>query len=384
MDKSVVIAGAGLAGGLLAARLLSRPNPPAITFVEPGKPFGDHTWSFHAGDVPEAEMAWLQPLVAHRWAGQSVRFPGYERRLSAPYFTMVSDSVRASLEGRVSIVRGEVAEIGPGAVTLKSGERIEGGLVVDARGFLPHPGLVLGYQKFVGLEVETQGPHGVAEPVIMDATVDQLDGYRFVYLLPFSPTRLLIEDTRYTDGAALDDEALNAGVSAYAREKGWSLTRVVRREKGVLPIALAFDPEAFWADRPQEVPVIGMRAGLFHPTTGYSVPEAVRMARIVSDNWSLGSVAVADLVRKAAKERARAGSFYRLLNRMLFKAARPQQRVRVLERFYRLESALIARFYAGETSRSDQARILIGKPPVSVVRAMGCLFEAPFLRRGKT
>jgi len=63
------------------------------------------------------------------------------------------------------------------------------------------------------------------------------------------------------------------------------------------------------------------------------------------------------------------------LNRMLFRAARPDQRYRVLERFYRLPQPLIERFYAGETTLADKARILSGKPPVPIGAALTCLVE---------
>ena len=72
-------------------------------------------------------------------------------------------------------------------------------------------------------------------------------------------------------------------------------------------------------------------------------------------------------------------SFYRLLNRMLFRAAEPGQRYRVLERFYRLPQPLIERFYAGEATLADKLRILSGKPPVPIGRALACLSEAPLL-----
>ena len=55
---------------------------------------------------------------------------------------------------------------------------------------------------------------------------------------------------------------------------------------------------------------------------------------------------------------------------MLFRAAEPQERYRVLERFYRLDAGLIARFYAGQSSMFDRARILAGKPPVPIRRAI--------------
>ena len=67
--------------------------------------------------------------------------------------------------------------------------------------------------------------------------------------------------------------------------------------------------------------------------------------------------------------------------------AAPAARRKVLERFYRLPEPLIERFYAGDLTRADQARILIGRPPIRVRDALPCLREAPLiddLRRKRT
>jgi lycopene beta-cyclase len=48
----------------------------------------------------------------------------------------------------------------------------------------------------------------------------------------------------------------------------------------------------------------------------------------------------------------------------------------VLERFYRLSPPLIQRFYAARLTWRDQARILIGKPPVPIPAAMKCIRES--------
>ena len=55
---------------------------------------------------------------------------------------------------------------------------------------------------------------------------------------------------------------------------------------------------------------------------------------------------------------------------MLFLAAKPNERVRVFEHFYRLPDDLVGRFYGGRLSLADKARILTGKPPVPVLRAL--------------
>ena len=79
-----------------------------------------------------------------------------------------------------------------------------------------------------------------------------------------------------------------------------------------------------------------------------------------------------EAVSKAAWTRR---GYYRLLNRMMFRACEPNQRYRVLERFYRLPQPLVERFYAGDATMGDKIRILTGKPPVPVSRAMRCLTE---------
>jgi lycopene beta-cyclase len=58
---------------------------------------------------------------------------------------------------------------------------------------------------------------------------------------------------------------------------------------------------------------------------------------------------------------------------LLFGAAAPHERYRVLERFYRLSGPLIARFYAGSSTGLDKLRILSGKPPVPLLRALRVL-----------
>jgi lycopene beta-cyclase len=209
----------------------------------------------------------------------------------------------------------------------------------------------------------------------MDASVRQEDGYRFVYLLPFGPRELLIEDTYYSDGAALDRDALRARVSAYAAERGWEIARVIREEEGVLPIALGGDIAAFWEDGDAGVPRVGMRAALFHPTTGYSFPDAVRVADLVAAADRPDAGLLYDVLRSHSEAQWRRRGFYRMLNRMLFLAAEPDRRYRVLERFYRLDEALVARFYAADSTFADKARILIGKPPVPVGRALSALMK---------
>jgi lycopene beta-cyclase len=61
---------------------------------------------------------------------------------------------------------------------------------------------------------------------------------------------------------------------------------------------------------------------------------------------------------------------------MMFLAAEPEDRFRVLERFYRLPLGLTQRFYAGRLTWWDKIRLLAGRPPVSLRRALANFAES--------
>jgi lycopene beta-cyclase len=372
----IVIAGGGLAASLAALRLA--PAARVLLIDQRADPLAGHTWSFHSGDIDAAQRAWLDPAIRRAWDGQDVRFPGRTRTLRSGYACLDADSLGAALAGVPGVTRltARVASIDAGGVTLADGTRIGAELAIDAHGFAPHPAIQVRSQKFLGQELRLTAPHGLTRPVIMDATVPQMDGYRFFYLLPFDDTRLLVEATYYSDGATLSADDQRAGIADYVASQGWQIAGVIREEIGVLPIALRFDADAFWRSVPRDVPTIGLRAMRFHPLTGYSLPHAVRGADLIARHWRQGPLALARALRRDSLADAKAQGFYRLLSRMLFEAAAPDERRRVMDRFYRLPEPLIERFYAGQSTLADKARILTGRPPVPVRRALRCLPES--------
>lgn len=384
-DADLIIVGGGLAAGLIAWRLkVSRPELRVLVLERGGRLGGEHTWSFFDGDVAPQVLGWLKPLITYSWPGYTVAFPTHSRRFSTRYNSITAeqfDAVIAPVLGASVKLSCEALEVHADRVVTCEGRTLRAPAIIDARGPGAGLGLVLAWQKFLGVEVETAQPHGVDEPLMMDATVDQEDGYRFVYLLPFSPRRLLIEDTRYADGPLLDRAALRTQVERYAAAKGWTITKVIRAEHGVLPIALAGDIRAFWRDAedPGQPARAGLRAGLFHPTTGYSLPDAARLADSIAALPTLTTETLKTTIRGVSTQAWADRSFYRLVNRMLFRAGLPDLRYRVLQRFYRLPQPLIERFYAGRATRMDKLRILTGKPPVPMGPAIACISESRLL-----
>jgi lycopene beta-cyclase len=378
----VLLVGGGLANSLVAWRLARTRPELRVVVVESGTALGgNHTWSFHGRDVAPAQLEWLRPLVAHTWPRYDVRFPRRSRRLRGEYHCVPSarlhDVVSQALASDRVLLGRAARAVAPDHVRLEDGTRLDAPCVVDGRGDAGARGLRLGFQKFLGLELELDGDHGLDAPMLMDATVPQAGGFRFVYVLPLGPRRLLVEDTLYADTPALDAAALRRAIEAYVAARGWRVAGVRREERGVLPIPLGGAIATVLDAPPADVPKSGLRAALYHPTTGYSLPEAVRFADALAAlrGEALRSAPLLAWQRERTLRLWRRGRFARWLNRMLFQAAEPGQRYRVLQRFYGLSEGLIARFYAHELSAFDRVRLLAGRPPVPVRRALGCLFE---------
>lgn len=390
--QDLIIAGGGLAAGLLALVLSDRRPETRVTIIEARATLGEgRTWSFHGPDVDAGLLALLRPALRGSWSGQTVRFPGYDRAFSTPYHTVDPGRFHDLILSRIgagNVRLGQrVTALSPSAVTLESGETLAGTCVLDARGWSAETarGLVLGYQTFFGQEFEFDRPHGLATPIIMDATIEQGGDYRFIYCLPYSETRMLIEDTHYSDSPTLDHATAARDIAAYAKARGWGAGKVVDQEDGCLPVVIAADHAPFANGTPEVAP-IGVRAGLFHPTTSYSLPDAARVATALADLEDLTTAKAAERATALARDAWRRNAFYRRLNTMLFIAAQGDERRRVMERFYRLPQGLVERFYSGTTTAGDKARILVGRPPVPILRAARSLLPGAaraYARRGE-
>lgn len=373
----IAIAGGGLSGALIALALRARRPELSVALIEGGPAIGGHhIWSFFASDIDPADRALVEPLAAARWdRGYDVAFPEYRRTLPTQYRSIASENLAAAVEQAMPrgavFTDARVETLDAGGVTLRSGDRIAADAVIDARGLGGEQLSALqgGWQKFAGQMLELDAPHGLTRPVVMDASVAQHGGYRFVYVLPFGPSSLFVEDTYYADDPALDSELLAGRIAEYAAAKGWQVTSVSRQETGVLPVVTGGDFAALWQDVPHGVALAGVRAGLFQPLTSYSLPDAVRFASHVAALPALDGAAIAAASHRYARAHWQRGRFYRMLAAMLFGAAKPDRRYRVLQRFYRLNEGLIERFYAGRSTAADMARVLAGRPPVPLTKA---------------
>lgn len=380
----IAIIGGGLAGGLIALAVRRIRPELDVRLLEAGPVLGgNHRWSWFASDLGADGARLMAPFRKAEWPGEGydVRFPGYARQLGSSYQSLDSADFDAALRRELGqqTIRTDtrVAALEAGRVQLESGGEITARVVIDCRDGAEMAALNGGWQVFMGRHMRLTKPHGLARPTIMDASVAQLGGYRFVYVLPLGANDVFIEDTYYQDTPTLDRSALSARIDEYAAAQGWH-GEPVHSETGVLPVITGGDFGAFQAaQRIAGVAQAGARGGFTHPLTSYTMPFAVAIAlEIAADADLSGDQLAAKLEARARQHWAQTG-FYRMLGRMLFGAALPEERWRIFARFYRLNPALIERFYAGRSTWADRARVLIGKPPVTITRAVRALAGGP-------
>ena len=375
-QADIAILGGGLAGGLIALALAERQPELDIVLIEQDEALGgNHVWSFFGPDVAKEDRWLLERLVVKGWKGYDVAFPGLDRTLPATYYSMTSErlnyELRQTLPPRSILSGRRVVEADARKVRLADGSRVSANAVIDARGMRLSGELTGGWQKFVGRLVELEEPHGLERPVVMDANVDQIDGYRFVYCLPFGPREVFVEDTYYSDSSTLDRAAVGQRIERYCADRGWTITRTISEEHGVLPVVSGGDFDAFWRATGESTAKAGTRAGLFHPLTSYSLPHAVRFAAALAARKDFSAEGLARFSEDHARTEWKRADFARRLAKMLFEAATPHERYKVLERFYRLDNKLIERFYGARSTLTDKLRLVSGKPPVPFFRGLG-------------
>ncbi|MBA4046369.1 MAG: lycopene cyclase [Erythrobacter sp.] len=388
----VIIVGGGLAGGLIALALHRHAPDCRFVVIEAGRSFGGHhRWSWFETDIRPGARGLMEGFALNGWdEGYDITFPRLTRTLPTSYRSLASAefhrALTAELPGSCVMLETKAASLDAGGVTLADGTRIAAKRVIDCRPFKSSQHLAGGWQVFLGQQFRCETPHGLTRPVIMDASVDQLAphgngaAYRFVYVLPLSPTDVFIEDTYYADQPKMDADVLRGRVAEYAHRHGWK-GEIVDSEAGILPVISGGDFAAAQAEIAiPGVAMAGARGGFSHPLTSYTLPFAVdnalAIAHLIAKRPDLTGGELAAFCTRRAKRHWRATGYYRMLSRMLFEAAEPGKRVVVFEHFYALRGALVERFYAGRSTWPDRLRILTGKPPVAIPRAIRALFSS--------
>ncbi len=128
------------------------------------------------------------------------------------------------------------------------------------------------WQHFLGWMVETDTPtFNIDKARMMDFSVDNSKDIRFVYVLPFSTNKALVECTIFSESLVVD-ASYEATLQAYMQQKFNCNYQITATEKGKIPMQLYQKPTL---QHPNIIP-IGTAAGCIKPSTGYSFTRAMQ------------------------------------------------------------------------------------------------------------
>lgn len=129
-------------------------------------------------------------------------------------------------------------------------------------------------QHFIGWFVETETSFFDSENVtFMDFSVDQKQNTRFMYILPFSKDKALVEYTLFSKDL-LSEQEYEQEIELYLNKMGLKDYSIYKKEKGNIPMTVF----PFWKNNEKRVLFIGTAGGWTKASTGYTFKNSVKKA----------------------------------------------------------------------------------------------------------
>jgi lycopene beta-cyclase len=248
----------------------------------------DRTWCFW-----ESEPGPFEQIVHHQWPVLDFYTGDFSRAMDiSPYFyklirgadfyRMVQSRLASLdnihfLEEKVEQVWSSAAE---GTGLRAGGHDIKAGFLFSSiyKKPDPRPGLHWLLQHFKGWWIETEKDEfDPGRATLMDFRIDQSEGTTFMYLLPFSKRRALVEYTLFTE-KILPDAAYDAALAGYLRDRGISHYKITEEERGVIPMTNHRFPAG-----DHHIIYLGTAGGQTKASSGYTFKNIQRHSRALAD-----------------------------------------------------------------------------------------------------
>ena len=361
-DIDLVVLGGGLAGLSLAERLSAAGDraPRTLVLEARARYEDDRTWCFW-----RLEPHRYDALAAASWSRFVVRDRGreatcecadtpYQMIPSGAFYEHARDAIAGSpnvtLELGSAVTAAPVRQGDAWRVEREGGAAVLARHVVDTRPPQQRPDSIL-WQSFVGDVVETA--HDAFDPsaaVLMDFDEACEDGVQFVYVLPTSRRRALVETTVFGPRPlAADALAERQATHVRARAAGADYA-VLRSEHGVLPMGHA------------PLPASGVvRASLFHGGARASTGYAFQRIQAWAD-----ACAASLLTRGVPRPPAREPWLRRVMDEVFLRVLRAQPArggAMLFGMFERAEPGRVIRFLSDRGGLRDALAVVGALPP---------------------
>lgn len=374
IKTDVLILGAGLAGTSLAHHLESMGFEGSIDLCDSRSAFGrEQRWCTWA-DVPDT-MSHLVRKSWDRWSlitdsdefiktSDQIR---YSEIFAPDFFSDLHSDWRGNSAQTRLHLNETVLECKPaseGVVVTTNLREWHARFVFDARfradARKPSPGEGL-HQSFLGWNVEF--PRAVFDPgkvILMDFRLAANEGLNFIYILPYSETKALVESTCFTERSIpwhQHIENVQNYLSVHFGDDYW----IEAEESGSLPMSIR--PKSEIA-RNGGIIRIGAGGDGIRPSSGYAFHRIQRstqvIARMLCETGSVDDIQI-------APER------YRLLDSVFLEVLRGDlgdARKLFASMFENVEADSLARFMLDSGSIADDLRVISSLPKSPFVSAV--------------
>lgn len=368
-----IVTGGGCAGLSFIMHVLQEPSlaQKKILLIEKEeKASNDRTWCYW-----EKDAGLFEEIVYRKWSKAWFHGSGYSslKDLGAYSYKMIRGIDfykhcydRIAQSERVDVFHETVngIENTDGGVVVSAGNEIFRGdfafnSILFEQPVLEDKTLYL-LQHFKGWIIETKEPvFDPEKPTLMDFRVRQDEGTTFVYVMPFSPTRALVEFTLFTP-SLLEQEAYDEGISNYLRDYlNITDSSLLEEEFGVIPMT-----DHVFPTRDGNIVHLGTAGGQTKPSSGYTFRFIQKhAAAVVRELVETGKPFVA----KPLLEK-RFMWYDRVLLHMLFHKKMPGSRIFTLL-FSRNPIQRIFRFLDNETSVGQELILLNTLPQWPFMKA---------------
>ena len=274
----LVIIGGGCAGLSLAYQLslFGESCPRTLIVEERANYTNDRTWCFWDVDEPIHKN-----LAPHVWNNLVIKNNQLAQQYSCketPYFMLPSDVFYEAAVGAIKsntqiqmltgekltddLIKGDAWQI-PTSKFIASATN-----VIDTR---PNKTITkqdsLMWQSFVGYEIELEHPlFNEDELVLMDFDANFKEGLGFIYCLPISKSKALIEYTVFSEDLFVTNQLKSHLIEKISEYTNNATYKILRQEAGILPMGNKLiqqkeDPSYLFA---------GLFAGAARPSSGYA------------------------------------------------------------------------------------------------------------------
>jgi len=369
----LIILGGGCAGLSLAARLAASSSPGFRTLVVESRTHyaNDRTWCFWGGNLSSGGHA-----VARQW--QTMRLTSGAQTVfvdcgQTPYQMLAAEAFYGAAISAIS--QAQNTSFRAGTEVLAAPQKIDGHwcvptsagvfsgrMVVDTRPQqTPEPDGALLWQSFYGQEIECDRPVFDASCLdLMNFLPAESIGIPFIYVLPISPTRALVEVTVFGVNPLFPKDLAFKLETAVAQRVGDASFRALRSEHGILPMGLRAMPK----NPDRSYVQVGLMAGGARASTGYAFQRIQRWADACTKSLLAGFLPLRHQ-SDTALLRAMDHLFLNVLR------ANPDRAGALFcALFARADSPRLIRFLSGEGTWLDYAAVVAALPPWPFIKLL--------------